>query len=512
MKRIALHRKSDQPLYAQLRDALEKAIADNTLKPGEQLPPVAAFAKDLGVTQTTVRRALKDLIAAGLVGAHVGRGTFVLGPEERAGKRQGAVDAPPPGPPAGLRDPEFVRAARNLRSGIGKSLEALTALTRRPGLISFTSGTPDPAIAADGVLERMAREALRHGQGKYQDYSLPLGSVELREEIARRYSGEGNPITPDQVLLTSGSQQALSLLAQSMMEERPRVLCETPCYMGIPEAFAALGHWVESVPRDDQGPQPERLDRVPNEKPPVLYLVPFLHNPMGTDLGPARRKHLAEWARVRGAVVVSDEIFRDLSFEKNPPPSLRADLGPDRTAVIGSLSKSFMCGLRIGWIVGSRRHIESLGALKRLADIGCPPLIEGMALALLQSGEYDRHLEAARRHYRKRRDALVEALERRMPEGVRWTVPGGGFHLWMELPEGYSSIVLFLLAIERGVTFIPGPRLDIDHRSVNGLRLSYGSLDESRIREGVDLLAEAVEDLLREAPGRYGLGGLGDFI
>lgn len=512
MKRIVLDRKAGQPLYVQIRDALQKAIAEKSLKPGEQLPPVATFAKELGVTQTTIRRAFKDLIDAGLVGSHVGRGTFVLGPEDRAGKGHDPVDDSRPRPVRTNRNPEFMRAARNLRTDIGKSLEALTALTRRPGLIKFVSGAPDPTIAADGILEKLTRDALKSGQQKYQDYGLSQGLPELREEISKRYFEAGNPITPDQILITSGSQQALSLVAQSLMEKKPRVLCEMPCYPGIPEAFITLGHWVETIPRDSQGPMPDRLDRFRDGKPTVLYLIPNLHNPMGTDLSPARREYLGNWVRGQNAMVISDEIFRDLYFEKPPGPSLRTALGPAHAAVLGSLSKTFMAGLRIGWVIGNTEYIRSLGVLKRLMDIGCPPLMEGIALSLLRSGEYDRHLQKARGHYRKRRDALIEALDRYMPKTVSWTAPRGGFHLWVELPSGYSSIVLFLLAVERGVAFIPGPQLDIDHRFINAFRLSYGSLDENQIQEGIELLADAVKDLLKDPPNSYGLGGLGDFI
>jgi DNA-binding transcriptional MocR family regulator len=179
--------------------------------------------------------------------------------------------------------------------------------------------------------------------------------------------------------------------------------------------------------------------------------------------------------------------------------------------MIGSLSKSFMCGLRIGWLVTSAERIRALSPLKRVMDIACPPLMQGIAVELLRSGEYVRHITRVREHYRIRRDATLEAFERFMPDGVTWTVPEGGFQLWAELPAGYSSIALFLLAIERGVAFIPGPLQDINHRFMHAFRFCYGSVSVEQIAEGIELLADAVNELLRDPPGESGLSGLGDF-
>jgi DNA-binding transcriptional MocR family regulator len=170
-----------------------------------------------------------------------------------------------------------------------------------------------------------------------------------------------------------------------------------------------------------------------------------------------------------------------------------------------------MCGLRIGWLVTSVERIRTLMPLKRVMDIACPPLMQGIATELLRSGEYDRHLKRVREHYRIRRDAVLDTFQRVMPQEVSWTVPQGGFQMWVELPSGYSSIALFLLAIERGVAFIPGPLQDINHRFMHAFRFCYGALSIEQIVEGIELLAGAVNELLQGSPGESGLSGLGDF-
>lgn len=507
---IQIDKTSDKPLYTQIRDALQAAIQSGSLRPGDRLPTVTALSKQLGVTAATIRRAFEDLTQAGLIESYVGRGTFVCTPENPMASAS-AENAARTLTPEETNSPEAILAARRLRMGITRSLNELLALAKRPGLIQFTQGTPDPATVRDGLLAELVQQALQAGQRAYQEYGDPVGIPELRAELARRYTQQGLPISADHILITSGSQQAIALLAQAAVESHQRVMCETPCYMGVVNAFGAFGHWVETVIRDVNGPLPERLQRFDDGKPTLFYLCPELHNPMGTDLSPERRQVVVNWAKAQNVIVVADQIFQDLRFEEPSPPSVFAELGEQSTVIVGSLSKSFMTGLRIGWLIASPERIRSLVTLKRAMDITCPPLMQGIACALLRSGEYDRHISAVRQHYRVRRDMALETLQRSMPEGVSWTTPQGGFQMWIELPPGYSSIALFLLAIERGVAFIPGPSQDINHRFMHAFRFCYGSVEPAQIKEGIELLADAVRELLHNPPGETGLSGLGDF-
>lgn len=512
MIEITVDKKADKPLYAQIRDALQRAIQEGTLKPGDRLPTVTAFAKEVGVTQATIRRAIEDLVKSGYIVSHVGRGTFVCTPEESCADQEPAVRISPGlNAAAEPADPEAALAARRLRMGIARSLQELMALAKRPGLIRFTSGIPDPQTVRAGILEELVHDALHAGQTAYQECGDPMGMLELRQELAERLCKNDLPVVPEQILVTNGSQQAVALLAQAAFENNQRVICETPCYTGLPNAFGAFGHWVETVVRDSEGPLPDRLQRFRDGKPSLFYCCPKLHNPMGTDLSPERRAVLVDWTREQDITLVADEIFHDLRFEGPSPPSLLPESGIQQTIVIGSLSKSFMTGLRIGWLIASPERMRSLVALKRAMDIACPPFMQGIALSLLRTGEYDAHLQKVREHYRLRRDTALQALERFMPDGVSWTVPQGGFQMWVELPAGYSSIALFLLAIERGVAFIPGPMQDINHRFMHALRFCYGSVEPDQITEGIELLADAVKELLEEPPDDPGLSGLGDF-
>ena len=512
MIKINVSKDSGEPLYVQIRNAIEKAVKKGDLKPGDQLPAVTSLASVIGVTHSTVRRAFEDLSAQGIIGSHVGRGTYILDADRQVPKEGSSALAKNISPDSGVNR-EFTLAARRLRMGIAKSLEALMDLAKRPGLIHFTSGIPDPSIMEEGMLTRLTKNALKSGEDTYHNYGeSPLGLKSLREELAKRFNSEGMNITSDNILITNGSQQAASILAQSALEDRQRIICETPCWLGIPSAFGATGHWVETVSRDMEGPVIEKLERFNDGRPSLLYLCPEFHHPMGIDMTHDRQSQLIKWAKEHNTDILADEIFHDLRYEGPLRKSIMVEAGKKNCFTMGSLSKSFMTGLRIGWLIGDEERIKSLCSFKRAMDLGSPPLMQGIALSLLNSGKYDTHLKKARQHYRIRRDTIIESLEKNMPDGVTWTKPNGGFHMWVELPKGYSSISLFLHAIENGLSFVPGPMQDLDHRFINAFRLSYSGITPEQIKTGIENLAGSVKELLKGAPSDPGLSGLGDFI
>ncbi len=514
MIKIEIDKKSDQPLYIQIRDSLEQAIINKTLKPGDKLPSVTCFAKDVGVTQATIRRALEDLSKQGFTKCHVGRGTFI---EDFEGKKQMVGDAAINSFKENFNvfrsshaRPELKFAARRLRRGISDGLNELMNLAQQEDLITFGKGIPDPGLHEPGFFEAMVKDALLENQEKYISNMDCQGLIEFREEIAAHYAVKGVHITPDQVLITNGSMQAATLAALDAAEKKQPVICETPCFQGITETFSAHGNWVDTVLRDESGPVPEYLEQFTG-LPFLLYVCPEFHSPMGTNMTPERHGALVEWAKKNKATILSDEIFQDLRFEGGPLQSFYNTLGEEQTIIISSVSKSLMSGLRVGWMISSAARIREFTRLKRLMDHSCPPLMQGIVAKLFRSGKYEEHLSRIRKIYSERRNLMLERLKQLMPEGVTWTTPLGGFSLWVTLPEGYSSIALLLSAIDKGINFLPGPLFDIDQRFVRHFRLSYAWSDPEKIIEGTEILAEAVKELLRRPPGDAGLSGLGNF-
>ncbi len=517
MPNFTIDKESDTPLYMQIRSHIEQAILSGELSPGDKLPSVSSLAKDIGVTQATVRRALQDLGKAGHTSCHVGRGTFVQGPgnTEQHGWEEPAEDSGPPVTWRGSSHPPIENsrafAARRLRLGIGKALSDIISLADKPGIIHLTKGVPDPGLLPESFLDEAATKTLKTGGTDLLEAANRHGRYELRQEIADRFTSRGTVVSPEQVLITNGSMQAIALVAQYNLEMGYNVICETPCFKGISDSFTAMGNWVETITRDRQGPIAKLPARLAGQNPFLLYLCPYAHNPMGTNLSKERYAMLVEWAQKTGSLLVADEIFRDLCFEDDPPPSLMQELGAEQTVVIGSLSKSLMTSLRLGWLISSPQRVQQLGVLKRLMDNSCASLIQGIGCTIFKSGSYDAHVLKMRVIYKNRRDVLLKALERYMPKEISWSRPDGGFSLLLELPQGYSSVALFLAAIEKGVSILPGPLFDIDHRFVHCIRISYAWVDEDQIKEGVELLASAVETFLSRPPGDSGLSGIGSY-
>lgn len=493
--------------YQTIHRKLREAILSGTLAPGDRLPPVQELAGREGVTPSTIHRALKVLADEGLIRSHVGRGTFVTRPANDTASDH-ITD---PGTSSGdSRLPAPAPRVPTPSVGQTRQLAELMARHVSPGTIAFTRGIGDPSMIEKGVLTRLTLATLARGENLFHDYGDPMGLPELRESIARMYRIRGIPVEADSILVTSGSQQALSLLALHAAETGMAALCETPCYAGIPTAFRTAGLAVHPLPRDGDGPDPDLTGQLLGRTgPSLVYLCPVLHNPTGTDLSPERRIPLRNAAARHGSLIVSDEVFMDLHAEGPTPESfLEAPGSNPSTVVLGSLSKSFISGLRVGWIAGDPDRIRSLGALKKTMDLGCPPLMQGIARAFLEDPEgYRLHRERVAAHYLARRDTTLAALESCMPPGVTWTRPRGGFQLWMTLPEGTSSLELYIRALDAGVSFLPGPLQDPSGGSVGNLRLCYGSLTDGDIREGIARLARAMEGLSGPAasiPGPFG--------
>jgi 2-aminoadipate transaminase len=517
MPNYTVDKESDIPLYMQIRANIEAAILSGELSPGDKLPSVSCLAKDIGVTQATVRRALQDLGKAGHTCCHVGRGTFVQDaasleqngwPEPSDESSQTWMRGKNNHPPI-ENSREF--AARKLRRGIGTALRDIMSLAEKPGIIHFTKGVPDPGLLPESFLQEITMETLQRDGSELLVATDPLGKYDLRQEIADRFTSRGTIVSPEQVLITNGSTQAITLVAQANLETRHNVICETPCVKAITDTFAAMGNWVETITRDAQGPIPSLPDRLPDQNPYLLYLCPYAHNPMGTSLSKERYTMVVEWARRTGSLIVADEIFRDLCFEEEPRSSLMQELGAEQTVVVSSLSKSMLTGLRLGWLISSPQRVQQLGVLKRLMDQSSATLIQGLACTIFKSGRFEAHTKKMRAIYKNRRNTMLKALDRYMPKEITWTTPDGGFSFLLELPRGYSSVAMFLAAIEKGVSILPGPLFDIDHRFVHCFRISYAWADEDQIKEGIELLASAVETFISRPPGDSGLSGIGSY-
>jgi DNA-binding transcriptional MocR family regulator len=499
--KLRLKANGGAPLYRQVEDAIRAAVDGGQLRDGERIPSVVELAKKLAINKLTVVKAFQQLEKAGLVRSQVGRGTFIS-----------IQDSGPPAIISNEPAPEVARSIRRLREGYARGLRELMMIERRPGTINLSGGVPNPDMIAEELLERLCHEVLARNPRRLYEYAGPAGLPELREAISRRLA-PANPIAPDEIILTNGSQQALSLAALAAREDGRAALCETPTYSAIPNLFMMYGETVQTV-ACETGTAALNLDQLSAAgagRRIVLYVCPDFRNPTGETMSAGHRQELAQWTRRNDALVIVDEIFRDLRFEGDEPPSLYAMLPPGRRILVSSISKTFMTGLRSGFLAADRAIVNELLAFKRYVDLGGPSLTQAVSAAFMRD-EYDAHLQKVRAAYRIGRDAAVGALEKYMPRGVSWTRPEGGFQLWVTMPPAISSIRLFLHAVEQGVSIVPGPAHDVDGRFLNCFRLGYGYCSHQELGTAIGRLAQIIERLAARGAEQGPPGGLGSIL
>ena len=496
--RLRIKPNGGSPLYKQIEDSIRSAITRGELKPEDRLPSVADIARDLKINKLTAHKVFQRLEKAGLLRSEVGRGTFVASAATNNGTP--TVEETP--------KPELARSIRRLREGYARALRELMAVERRPGTINLSGGLPTSEMIPDGLLERLTKEVLKKNPGRLYELGSPSGLNESRDVLAERLGRRGIVAGPDEILITNGSQQAISLVAAWSREDGRSVISETPTHPGGPGSFMLFGHAVQCVAWENGAPNLDQLRAISAGRPSLFYICPDFHNPTGLTASVAVRREIADWASRNDAIVLVDEIFREMRFEGEDLPSLYSMLPAGRRIMVGSISKSFMPGLRAGYLVSDRVTINELLPYKRYMDLGGPTLTQAIAGAFMKSG-YDAYLERMRAYHKQRLDAALVALKKFMPEGVSWTRPQGGFQLWVTMPQGISSVQLFLNGIEQGVSIVPGPAHDIAGGYLNSFRLGYGQASPKDIQTGIQRLAGIIEKLIARGPDARSASGLG---
>lgn len=371
-------------------------------------------------------------------------------------------------------------------------LREILKVTERPGIISFAGGLPSPRTFPVDAFAAACEQVLRKDGPAALQYAASEGYRPLRESVARMLPWE---VDPEQVLITTGSQQGLDLVAKVLVDHGSRVLVETPTYLGALQAFAPMEPEVVGVPGDAEGLDVAELARLrPGAR--FLYLLPNFQNPSGRTMGEARRAALAQAARELALPVVEDNPYGDLWFDQPPPPSI-ASRNPEGTIYLGSFSKVLAPGLRLGFLVAPSAVFPKLLQAKQAADLHSPSFNQRMVSEVLQDGFLDRHVPTIRALYHAQRDAMVAALEREMKGlDMRWNVPEGGMFLWARLPAGLDAVQLLPLAVERGVAFVPGAPFYPGEADPRTLRLSFVTASVEQIDRGIAALAATIREQL----------------
>ena len=373
-------------------------------------------------------------------------------------------------------------------------IREILKVTERPDIISFAGGLPSPqAFPVQEFREAFDKVMSEHPRAALQ-YSSSEGFAPLREWVAASLPWQ---VHPDQVLITTGSQQALDLVGKVMLDMGSRVMTQTPTYLGALQAFSVFEPEVIGLPNDDQGVQIAAMEREQlRYGARFLYLLPTFQNPTGLTLSASRREELASSLNALGLPVVEDNPYGELWFD-NPPPAPISSLLPEQSLYLGSFSKVLAPGLRLGYVVAPDHVYPKLLQAKQAADLHSPTLNQRLAYEVLSRPSFlDGHLQRTRQLYRDQCQAMLDALRRHMPEGVTWNVPRGGMFLWLRLPEGLDSTHMLPLAVQHGVAYVPGAAFYDTGADVRTLRLSFVTASMEEIDQGIAQLARTVNEAL----------------
>ena len=362
---------------------------------------------------------------------------------------------------------------------------------RNPEAVFFGGGVPPTEMIPLERLREGAEKAWRDGPDILL-YGEVRGYRPLRELIAARMAARGAEVDPSHVLITNGAQQGIDLVARVFVDPGDIVLTEAPTFMDALRVFRSHDAEPIGIPVDEEGLQVDvlrdLLDRL-LRRPKFLYTIPTAQNPMGVTMTEARRRALVDLARERELVLVEDDPYGDLSYDGPPAPTLKA-LDPE-VIFLGTFSKVLAPGLRVGWVASSPRLQESFFNVKEGTDIHNERVMTRTVYHAAHEF-LDEHVAASREVYRSRRDAMLEALAEHMPAGVHWTNPGGGFFLWVTLPEGFDTDAMLPEATDRGIIFLPSTWFYPDRSWARSMRLNFASQPEERIRVAMERLAETI--------------------
>ena len=398
-------------------------------------------------------------------------------------------------------DQHMQRYAQRTAGMRASAIRALFAVASRPEVVSLAGGMPYlQSLPLDALAEEAAALVAEEGLVALQ-YGSAQGIPQLREQICQVMSLEGIKAHPDDVMVTLGSQMALDLVTRIFIDPGDVILAEAPSYVGALGVFQAYQAQVVHVAMDEDGLMPDALEAAiqttmaAGRRIKFLYTIPNFHNPAGVTLSEDRRGVIAEICRRAGILILEDNPYGLLGFDDKLRRAIRAD-DAENVVYLGSFSKTFAPGLRVGWVLAPHAVREKLVLANEAATLN-PPVFNQMLISrYLEKFDWLGQIKAYRQTYNERRDAMLAALEDQMPAGTTWTRPDGGFYVWMTLPEGFDSAAMLPRAVTARVAYVPGTAFYADGLGSRQLRLSYCFPTAERIEEGVRRLATVMESEL----------------
>lgn len=489
--KIPLDRHLSTPIYLQIRDYLSRLIKSGLLAPGERLPSIRALSENIQVNKLTVIEAYSVLEADGLIHARQGAGYFV-----------NSVAVPSLKLESTFAPTQDVIIQEQKRGSFFEQFTASLQAQRQGEIIDFSSGFPRASGLDD--LQRIAKRAVVRAADTLFKYDFPQGQLTLQKQIAQMLVMQGLEISTEELIITNGSAQALSLAIHYYVQPGDWVIVETPTYHGALAILENLGAKVVGIPMTVEGMNLELLEQyLRSHRPKLLYTISTLHNPTGLTTTHAHRQQLLALAEQYECPILEDNAYEGLNFEPVPPPIKALDRH-DLVTYISTFSKTLMPGLRVGYMVVTGKHYRCIVEQKLLHDLHVSTVSQAIVSEFLASGHYRRHLSRLRTNNLQSRNAMLQALERYFPEEICWTVPKGGLFLWTQLPDqlpiqGICKEALFHnILVADGAAFFPG------QQGYSAMRLNF-SYSSEEIERGILVLGRLLKNYLARSLRSTGL-------
>jgi 2-aminoadipate transaminase len=395
----------------------------------------------------------------------------------------------------------FAKRTQVMRSSAMRDLMAITA---RPEVISLAGGLPDtstfPAESFAAQMTRIAHES----SAEALQYGPTEGFEETKACIGEVMAAEGMAPDPDDLIVTTGGQQAIDLITKTLVDPGDPVICEAPTYPGAVPTFCSYEADVRQVATDDEGMRVDELEELlvalasEGRRPKFIYSVPSFQNPAGVTLSEERRRRLVQLAREHEVLIVEDNPYGLLRYDGEPQPTLYSLDGGDYVLYLGTLSKILSPGIRIGWVAAPPPVLEKIGLGKQAADLCTSTLSQYFVREYFGEGRWLEYIADLVGIYRRRRDAMLDALERHFPPQAEWTRPEGGLFLWATLPDYIDTTDLLAKALRDNVAFVPGRAAYVDGvRGASSMRLNFSASDEDVLREGIRRIGSVISDQIQ---------------
>ncbi|WP_068504355.1 MocR-like pyridoxine biosynthesis transcription factor PdxR [Paenibacillus kribbensis] len=479
---IDIQRNKGISITKQIVLAIVDQILSGFLQGGEKLPSVRSLSKELGVGFLTVVKAYQELEQDGYVHSVQGKGTFVHVKSTDTSKKY----------------PEE-KLTQDWQLSVQDYLprSQFAQFHYVPEKIHLSSSMIDPELIPNQLLERELHHLIREGGTFFSRYGEVQGDMQLREAMQAYLLKKGIPTQPENLLITSGSQQAIDLIARTFVGPGDVVVLEAPTYPGAIDIFRGRGVTILTVPVDNDGMRLDILQHLCDRyRPKIIYTVPTFHNPTGTVLSSMRRRQLLDIAQAMQTIIIEDDPWSEVYYDQKPPAPIKSMDEYGHVIYLKGLSKTLAPGCRIGVLTASGSIFKRILAAKANTDLGTPLITQKLLLPFIESPKMVDHMDKLRNTLKVRRDLVIEILSEHCPEGVSWYIPGGGPNLWISLPSWMQSHHILFEAKKKQVSFLPGSAcFPVDHEN-HHIRLSFSFMNVELLREGVAILCNILHSVI----------------